>query len=333
MNERRRILLRRLSDSAGYWIVPAVMLAGLALMPGTPWVTLTVAGVAMGVIVFMAAAGMSLVFGLMDVLNFAHGAFITFGAFVAASVFAALGAWARADALPLNLAVVAAALVAASIVAGAVGWFCERVIIRPVYRAHLKQILVTIGALIVAEQIVPVIWGGVPVAVPRPETLKGAFLLGDVAIEKYRVLCIAVGLVIYAAMYAALARTRIGMVIRAGVANREMVQAMGYRIDALFVGLFVAGSALAGFGGVMWAAYNELITASIGNQMMILVFIVIIIGGLGSIPGTFTGALLVGLTTNYVGYLLPKLALGSTLLLMVLVLLWKPRGLFPASGG
>jgi branched-chain amino acid transport system permease protein len=325
--------LRRISESAGYWIVPVLMLAGLALMPGSTWVTLTVAGLAMGVIVFLAAAGMSLVFGLMDILNFAHGALITFGAFVAASVFAALRTWAGADALLPNLAVVALALVAASLVAGALGWFCERVIIRPVYRAHLKQILVTVGALIVAEQIVPVIWGAVPVSVPRPESLKGAFLLGEIAIEKYRVLCIAVGLPIYAAMYFGLARTRIGLVIRAGVANREMVQALGYRIDALFVGLFVAGSALAGFGGVMWAAYNELITATIGNQMMILVFIVIIIGGLGSIPGTFIGALLVGLTSNYVGYLVPKLALGSTILLMVLVLLWKPKGLLPASGG
>jgi branched-chain amino acid transport system permease protein len=311
--------LRRISDSAGYWIVPVLMLAGLALMPGSTWVTLTVAGLAMGVIVFLAAAGMSLVFGLMDILNFAHGALITFGAFVAASVFAALRTWAGADALLPNLAVVALALAAASLVAGALGWFCERVIIRPVYRAHLKQILVTVGALIVS--------------VPRPESLKGAFLLGEIAIEKYRVLCIAVGLPIYAAMYFGLARTRIGLVIRAGVANREMVQALGYRIDALFVGLFVAGSALAGFGGVMWAAYNELITATIGNQMMILVFIVIIIGGLGSIPGTFIGALLVGLTSNYVGYLVPKLALGSTILLMVLVLLWKPKGLLPASGG
>jgi branched-chain amino acid transport system permease protein len=333
MNSRWESLARRLTESAGYWIVPAVMAAGLALIPATSWVTLTVAGLAMGLIVFMAAAGMSLVFGLMDVLNFAHGALITFGAFVAASVFAALRAWVGAEALAPNLAALGVALGAASLVGAALGWFCERVIIRPVYRAHLKQILVTIGVLIVAEQAVPVIWGAVPVAVPRPATLKGAFLLGEVAIEKYRVLCIAVGLAVYLALYAALARTRIGLVIRAGVANREMVQALGYRIDALFVGLFVAGSALAGFGGVMWAAYNELITAAIGGEMMILVFIVIIIGGLGSIPGTLVGALLVGLTANYVGYLAPKLALGSAILLMVLVLLWKPRGLLPASGG
>ncbi len=323
----------RVSAAAGLWIVPVVMLAGLALMPGSTWVTLSVAGLAMGVILFMAAAGMSLVFGLMDILNFAHGALITFGAFVAASVFTALRAWAGEDALLPNLAVIGAALLAASIVAGALGWFCERVIIRPVYRAHLKQILVTIGALIVAEQLVPVIWGAAPLVVSRPEALKGAFLLGEVAIEKYRVLCIVIGLAVYGAMYAGLARTRVGLVIRAGVANREMVQALGYRIDALFVALFVAGSALAGFGGVMWAAYNELITATVGNQMMILVFVVIIIGGLGSIPGTFIGALLVGLTSNYVGYLVPKLSLGSTILLMVLVLLWKPKGLLPASGG
>jgi len=328
-----RVLLSRASAGAGLWVVPVLMLAGLALMPGSTWVTLTVAGLAMGVIVFMAAAGMSLVFGLMDILNFAHGALVTLGAFVTASVFAALPAWGRADALLPNLGLIALALAAASGAAAALGWFFERVVIRPVYRMHLKQILVTVGALIVAEQVVPVLWGGVPVAVPRPEALKGSFLIGDIAIEKYRVLCIAVGLLIYAILHLALSRTRIGLVIRAGVADREMVQALGYRIDTLFVVLFVAGSALAGFGGVMWSVYNELITAGIGSQMLILLFIVIIIGGPGSIPGSFVGALLVGLTSNYVGYLLPKLALGSTLLLMVLVLLWKPRGLFQASAG
>jgi branched-chain amino acid transport system permease protein len=126
-------------------------------------------------------------------------------------------------------------------------------------------------------------------------------------------------------------RTRLGLLIRAGVENPEMVEALGYRIRRLFVGVFVAGSALAGLGGVMWATYQGSVNAQMGAQVMVLLFIVLIIGGLGSVGGCFVGALLVGLATNYAGFLAPKLALGSSILLMVLVLLWRPRGLYPVG--
>jgi len=143
------------------------------------------------------------------------------------------------------------------------------------------------------------------------------------------VLAVVVGLAVFAAMWLVLNRTRLGLLVRAGVENPEMVESLGYRIRRLFVGVFVAGSALAGLGGVMWALYQESVNAQIGMQMMVVLFIVLIIGGLGSIGGCFVGALLVGLVANYTGYLAPKLALGSNILLMVLVLLWRPRGLFP----
>ena len=120
-------------------------------------------------------------------------------------------------------------------------------------------------------------------------------------------------------------RTKIGLLIRAGVENREMVEALGYRIRRLFVGVFVAGSALAGLGGVMWALYRETVSSAMGMQVMILIFIVVIIGGLGSVGGCFVGALLVALVANYGGFLAPKMALVSNILLMVLILLWRPR--------
>jgi branched-chain amino acid transport system permease protein len=138
-------------------------------------------------------------------------------------------------------------------------------------------------------------------------------------------------LLVFVAMMLVLNRTKLGLLIRAGVENREMVESLGYRIKRLFVGVFIAGSALAGLGGVMWALYQETVTASMGMQVMVLVFIVIIIGGLGSVGGCFIGALLVGLTANYVGFLAPKLALGSNILLMVLILLWRPQGLYPVA--
>lgn len=306
--------------------LPLIMLAGSF----SSWVTLTVAGLAMGMMIFLMASGLSLVFGLMDVLNFGHSAFISFGAFIAASTFAALSAWVGADSLTLNFLALFAALGAATLFGLVAGWFFERVIIKPVYADHLRQILITIGALIVSEQIVLAVWGGNPVAVPRPAFLEGSIILGDVAIERYRIFAFFLGLVVFIGLYLVLNRTRTGLLIRAGVENREMVEALGFRINRLFIAVFMAGSALAAMGGAMWAGYHGLISGALGGELMILVFIVVIIGGLGSIEGSLLGALLVGLLGNYVAFLFPKLSLASNMLLMMAILLWRPWGLRPA---
>lgn len=317
------------------WRPIALLLALIALgLPaiGSPssWLTLTAAGLAMGLIVFVIASGLTLVFGLMDVLNFGHGVFIALGAFVATSVVAGMSDWAGESAIA-QIASVFCAMAAAMAVAGAVGWAFERVIIRPVYGLHLKQILITMGGMIVGEELIKVIWGPLQIPLPPPEVLRGAWLVGDAAIEKYRVLAGAIGLVVFAALAYTLARTKIGLLIRAGVQDREMVESLGYRIRRLFVGVFVAGSALAGLGGVMWGLYQQSVVPQIGGQVNVLIFIVIIIGGLGSTLGCFIGALLVGVLTNYAGFLAPKVALFSTIGLMVAVLLWRPRGLYPVT--
>jgi branched-chain amino acid transport system permease protein len=313
-------------------LVPVIAAAALPLIPSVPtWVTLTVAGLAMGMMIFIMASGLTLVFGLMDVMNFAHGAFISVGAYAAATVLVAMKADMQAASLAANLAAIGPAIAAAIALAGALGWFFERVVIRPVYGDHLKQILVTMGGLIVVEQLIHVVWGPDIIPLPRPATLTGAVLFGDAAIERYRMLALAVGLAVFVAMWWLLGRTKLGLLIRAGVENTEMVESLGYRIRRLFVGVFVAGSALAGLGGVMWAMYQESVTAAMGMQVMVVIFIVIIIGGLGSVGGCFVGALLVGLVANYIGYVAPKLALGSNILLMVLILLWRPRGLYPVG--
>jgi branched-chain amino acid transport system permease protein len=313
-------------------LVPALALAALIFVPSAPtWLTLTVAGLAMGMMIFIMASGLTLVFGLMDVMNFAHGAFISIGAYAAASVLLAMKVQVQAPSLAANLSAIAAAVLAAMVLAGVLGLFFERVVIRPVYGDHLKQILVTMGGLIVCEQLIHVIWGPDMIPLPRPATLTGSVLLGDAAIERYRMLAVVVGFLVFGSMWLMLSRTKIGLLIRAGVENTEMVESLGYRIRRLFVGVFVAGSALAGLGGVMWAMYQESVTASMGMQVMVVIFIVIIIGGLGSVGGCFVGALLVGLVANYIGYMAPKLALGSNILLMVLILLWRPRGLYPVG--
>jgi branched-chain amino acid transport system permease protein len=318
-------------DLKPIWLLLAVAAIGFPLVgaSGSTWLTLTVAGIAMGLIIFVIASGLTLVFGLMDVLNFGHGVFIALGAFVATTVMgAALGANLS------GFAAVFLAMLAAMVLAGAVGWAFERVIVRPVYGMHLKQILITMGGMIVGEEIIKVIWGPLPVPLPLPDELRGAWLLGpggEAAIEKYRVLAAAIGLVVFAAVAFTLNRTKIGLLIRAGVQDREMVEALGYRIRRLFVGVFVAGSALAGLGGVMWGLYQQTITPQIGAQVNVLIFIVIIIGGLGSTFGCFVGALLVGLTANYVGFVAPKLAMFTNIALMVAILLWRPQGLYPVA--
>ncbi len=322
----------RRRDWAPLLLVPAVALAALPLIGSfSTWVTLTLAGLAMGMIIFITASGLTLVFGLMDVLNFGHGAFISIGAYAAIVLVPFLAGWLHADSMVANVAALLALIAAAMVVTGIIGYAFERIIIMPVYRQHLKQILVTVGGMIVAQQLLIATFGPVQIAMPLPTAFRGALVFGEVAIERYRLIAVVVGLVIFAAMLLVLNRTRIGLLIRAGVENGEMVEALGYHIRRLFVAVFVAGSALAGLGGVMWGFYREALTPNMGMDVLVLVFIVVVIGGLGSVGGCFIGALLVAVTANYTGFLAPKLALGSNILLMALILLWRSRGLYPVA--
>ena len=293
------------------------------------WLTLTIAGLAMGMIIFIAASGLTLVFGLMDVLNFGHSLFIALGAFIATTIFGAMAGSAAAASVASNLAVIAVAMLAAMALAGTIGLAFERVIVRPVYGQHLKQILVTIGGAIIGEELIKVVWGPAQIPLPPPEALRGSILIGDATVEKLRLVSVVVGVVVLLVLLYTLNRTKIGLLIRAGVQDREMVESLGYRIRRLFVGVFAAGSALAGLGGCLWGMNQQIVMPQIGGQVNVLLFIVIIIGGLGSTLGCLFGALLVGLMTNYVGFLAPKLAMFSSIGLMVAVLLWRPQGLYP----
>jgi branched-chain amino acid transport system permease protein len=313
-------------------LVPVLALAALPLV-GSPstWITLTAAGLAMGMIIFIIASGLTLIFGLMDVLNFGHGVFIALGAFVAMSVLGLMPEWTTADSVAKNLSALAIAIVAAIVVAGLVGLAFERVLVRLVYGQHLKQILVTMGGMVIGEELIKVVWGPQMIPLEMPAALRGALLFGDAAIEKYRVLAVVIGVALFVAMLVVLNRTKLGLLIRAGVQDREMVESLGYRIKRLFIGVFMAGSALAGLGGVMWGLYQQGVSPQMGAKVNVLIFIVIIIGGLGSTGGCFLGAMLVGLVANYTGFLAPKIALFSNILLMVAILLWRPQGLYQVT--
>ncbi len=310
-------------------LVPVLALLVLPFIgSAATWVTLTVAGLAMGMIIFIIASGLTLVFGLMDVLNFGHGVFIALGAFVATSVLGAMGDYTGSESLWINLLAVLPAMVAAMLVAAAIGLAFERFIVRPVYGNHLKQILITMGGMIIGEELIKVVWGPLQIPLPLPAGMRGSIFLGDAAMEKYRLIAVVVGAIVFALLLWTLTRTKIGLLIRAGVQDREMVESLGYRVRALFVGVFAAGSALAGLGGVMWGLYQQNVVPQMGAQVNVLIFIVLIIGGLGSTTGALVGALLVGLVANYTGFLVPKMALFSNILLMMAILLWRPRGVY-----
>ncbi len=326
----RPALSQRLAQKMPLLLVPALMLVGLVAMgSGSTWLTLTAAGLAMGMMIFIMASGLTVVFGLMDVINFGHGAFISLGAFAGFTILGLLSGWIESPSVALNLGAVLLAVAFAMLVTGVAGYGFERLIVKPVYGQHLKQILVTMGGLVVIQQLIYVVWGPDEIVLARPTAFQGSFVVFEAAIEKYRVLAIVIGMALFGGMWLVLNKTRVGLLVRAGVQNREMVEALGYPITKLFLLVFMAGCALAGLGGVMWGIYQETITAHMGAEVMISVFIVVIIGGLGSVEGCFIGALLVGLLTNYTGFLVPKLSLISTILLMGVVLMWRPQGLYP----
>jgi branched-chain amino acid transport system permease protein len=309
-----------------------VPLLALLVLPfvgsGATWLTLTVAGLAMGMIIFVIASGLTLVFGLMDVLNFGHGVFIALGAFVATSVLGSMGDYTNSQSLLDNMLAVLPAMLVAMLVAGALGLAFERFIVRPVYGNHLKQILITMGGMIIGEELIKVIWGPLQIPLPLPQAMRGSIFIGEANIEKYRIIAVVVGAAVFAVLWWMLTRTKIGLLIRAGVQDREMVESLGYRIKVLFIGVFVVGSALAGLGGVMWGLYQQSVVPQMGAQVNILIFIVLIIGGLGSTTGALIGALLVGLMANYTGFLVPKAALFSNIALMMAILLWRPQGVY-----
>ena len=318
-------------------LIPAVVIIAFALLAlpligSVPtWITLSAAALAMGMMLFIMASGLTLVFGLMDVMNLGHAAFVAIGAYAATSLVAPLNPWLTSDSPAQNIAAVVMIALVAMVATAVVGWIFERLFIKPAHGNHLKQILITIGAMIIIEQLLLVVWGANQMLLPLPPTLRGSLVFGDVAIERYRLIAVGVGLLVFAGLILMLARTRVGLLIRAGVENREMVEALGYRIRRLFVAVFVAGAGLAGLGGAMWGFYREQFNVTIGAEVLVQILIVVIIGGLGSVTGCFAAALLIALSTNYVSFLAPDFALVSNILVMMAVLLWRPRGLYPLA--
>jgi branched-chain amino acid transport system permease protein len=297
----------------------------------------TLNGLQFGILLFLVAAGLTLVFGVMDFVNLAHGVQYMVGAYLAATFAAATG----------NLFV---GLLIALPLALAFGIFLEVLVFRHLYeRDHLDQVLATFGVILILNEGVKVIWGAAPISVPIPQVLSGTVeLVGNMRYPIYRLAIIAAGIAIAIGLYVVINHTRIGMLLRAGASNGPMVSALGVDIRRLFMVVFGFGAMLAGFAGAMVAPILS-VEPGMGDQILILTFVVIVIGGIGSIRGALVGALLVGVVDTFARALLPDLfrlvmdpatadgaaaGIGSMAiyLLMAAVLFWRPRGLFPAHG-
>jgi branched-chain amino acid transport system permease protein len=288
----------------------------------------------MGMLIFLVASGLTLIFGLMDVLNFAHGALFAWGAYAGFSAAVFLDrrwGWAASPSVVANALLLLAAIAVAVLVSVVVGVLLARDIVRPVYGQHLFQILITLGATIVLEELIRIGWGPNDQVMPVPVSIQGSWEVADVVVLRVPVVAIGLGLLVYAGLEFLLNRTRIGLIVRAGVENREMVQVMGHDVHRYFTAVFAAGSALAGVGGLTWAIWSQSVRPGMGGEQLIFAFVVVIIGGLGSVTGSLVGALLVGLSYNYVAFLVPKAAIGVTMALMVAVLLVRPTGLWGSA--
>jgi len=283
------------------------------------FVNLTLNGLATGMLIFLLAAGLTLIFGLMDVLNFAHGGLFAWGAYSGIWIYSSTGSFIIG-------------MIGAVATGFLLGWITEKWIIKPVYGNHVQQILITLGLMLVLSELLKVVWGPNQISASPPDVLKGSWEVAGIVIIKYRVFIIAIGLLMFLGVQYILKKTKIGLVVRAGVMNKEMVQSLGINIQKVFMFVFMAGAGMAALGGVLLGPYSGVIHAGMGMEFAILAFIVVVIGGMGSFPGSILAAILVGLSGSFMAYYVPDLSLAVNMLLMAVVLIFRPQGLFGLKG-
>ncbi len=294
----------------------------------------TLNGLQLGLLLFLVASGLTLVFGILDFVNLAHASLYMLGAFICATLTYAVGNFFLAVLIALP-------------VTAALGWGVERFVARPLYaRDHLDHVLATFGLILVLDTAAHLIWGPEGIAVPLPEAFRGQIALSEtLVIPTYRLVIIAAGLAAAAGLYWMVTHTRLGMLIRAGASNRRMVAALGINIELLFGLVFALGAALAGLAGMLIAPITEA-SIGMGNQVIITAFVVIIVGGIGSMKGAFIAALLIGLIDTLGRSFLddifklfmspdaaensaPALSAMLIYIIMACVLALRPQGLFP----
>lgn len=277
-----------------------------------------------GLLLFLVASGLTLIFGIMGVINLAHGSFYMIGAYMAYSLAAPVAGWFGGGFFSV--------LVVGVVLAVLLGYVLEWVFFSFLYeREHLQQVLMTYGLILVFEELRSLIVGDDVHGVPAPPLLAGSFALGEtMTYPVYRVFISFVCLLLALGMYLVFTRTRLGMMIRAGSTNREMVQSLGIDIQFLYRVVFAAGVAIAVLAGMVAAPVSS-VYPGMGNTVLIVCFVIVVIGGIGSIRGALLAALLIGVVDTFGKVLLPQAAGVLVYVMMALILLWKPDGLFKAG--
>ena len=283
----------------------------------TFWLFQLLNGLSFGMLLFLLAAGLSLIFGLMRILNLAHGSYYLLGAYIALTVVEATGS--------LFLATLAGMAVVA-----ALGVVMERAFLRRLpHHEELPQALLTFGFLLIVGDVSLWIWGGTPQSLPKPEILAASVRLGPLVFPSYRLFLIVVGLVVGVGLWFLQERTRIGATVRAAIDDAEIAQAIGINVSRLSTTVFAVGAALAALGGIMAGPVLGVYPGA-DFEILLLAFVVVIIGGLGSLKGAFVGGLLVGCLDNFGKALFPELALFTIFAPMAVILAVRPAGLFGA---
>ena len=299
-------------------------------------VTQLMNGLQLGLLLFLLASGLTLIFGIMDFINLSHGSFYMIGAYFCGTVVAKTGSF---------LIGVMVGLIGVF----AVGALVEWLIVRKLYREdHLDHVLVTFGLILIFDTLIHMLWGASGMAIPLPDALNGQLIVGSLVLPTYRLLIIVAGLLVAAILFFLVTKTRLGMLIRAGASNRSMVEALGININRLFLIVFALGAAMAGLAGMLIAPITEA-HIGMGNDIIIIAFVVVIVGGIGSVKGAFYAALIIGLIdtmsrsyldllfnlvmpSNYAETAAPAVSAMLVYILMAAVLAFRPRGLFPPAG-
>jgi branched-chain amino acid transport system permease protein len=279
----------------------------------TFWIINILNGVSLAMILFLLAAGLTLIFGLMHIINMAHGSFYLLGGYIAITAIRVTGGFT----LGAIVAVAAMAVIGAAV---------QRLFLARLYKQEMRQALLTLGLLFIVADIAFFTWGGDPLLVPQPPLLEGAVRFMGVVYPLYRLFLIGCGLGIAFCLWAFLERTKIGAIVRAGMDDEEMVRGLGINMPLVFTGIFALGAALAALGGVLGGPLLGMFPGA-DFEVVLLAFVVVTVGGLGSIRGAFLGSLLVGLVDNFGNAWFPQLSLFTIFVPMVIVLALKPTGL------
>lgn len=278
------------------------------------WLLQLFNGVSFGMLLFLLASGLSLIFGLLRIVSMVHGVFYLWGGYIAYSVVRVTGSYGLA-------------FVCAGAVVCAFGILVERYLFRKVHGDELRQILLTFGLMMILAELTIFIWGGASVIIQRPPWISFGVNIGPITVPAYRVAITLTGLVIAFLLWMLIDKTRIGAIIRASVDNREIAEATGIPVTLVFTGVFGLGSALAGFAGAIGGVFVGLYPGA-DFDILLLAFVVVIVGGIGSTAGAFVGSLFVGLVDSFGKVFFPELAMFTLFIPIVLVLVFRPTGLF-----